>query len=384
MADSNNLNPEGRRQEMERIRRRNREQIRNDRNASNEANGRTEGQQRVPTFGRRLADIFNFTGPNLPGPSVTNNHETPFINEVLRNYELNSNLRRGEGADNSNNPVPQTNVERMAFLESRRQRLMADGPGSLFPDILSSGGASQPRTGDQTSHPRTGAQNSQSQTGAQTETRHRISHTIIGQSSNARQRLAEAMNNNEDSIVMTFQFLVPDGQGAPRQLGFPMFGFPPGFGGRGPPHQRRPNRPNSNNPRENELFELFEQQAQLIAAAAFHDWLFSHGEEHLQGQPPASERAINRLQVFKVLSEKRLAKHVNCAICQEDFPTELKLQEFKNRVKQKVEHTKEEELVHEELLRMPCGHFYHRTCISTWLHQSATCPACRYEVFEIN
>jgi hypothetical protein len=131
----------------------------------------------------------------------------------------------------------------------------------------------------------------------------------------------------------------------------------------------------------NDVFTIFQQQARLIAATAFHQFLFSNmGDDHLQGQPPASKEAIDSLEVFKCLSEKRRKKHVNCAICQEDFPTSPKYQEYKQR--QALQLTeKQEDILYEDVLRMPCKHLYHSTCLKTWLHQSATCPTCRYEVF---
>ena len=45
-----------------------------------------------------------------------------------------------------------------------------------------------------------------------------------------------------------------------------------------------------------------------------------------------------------------------CPVCSEDF------------------------IVGEKVLKMPCTHVYHRTCVMPWLETKKTCPICRFEL----
>merc|ERR1711904_157463 len=38
----------------------------------------------------------------------------------------------------------------------------------------------------------------------------------------------------------------------------------------------------------------------------------------------------------------------------------------------------------EEMLELPCGHFFHRGCIVPWLEKQNTCPTCRFELPSAN
>jgi hypothetical protein len=33
-----------------------------------------------------------------------------------------------------------------------------------------------------------------------------------------------------------------------------------------------------------------------------------------------------------------------------------------------------------KVLKLPCGHIFHRACVSSWLERHCTCPTCRFEV----
>jgi len=73
--------------------------------------------------------------------------------------------------------------------------------------------------------------------------------------------------------------------------------------------------------------------------------------------PPASPHVIDTLATIKV-SHEDLEDDTNkeCCIC------------F-------IEHS-----VNDAVARLPCGHFYHKHCITEWLNKRCTCPICRWEL----
>jgi hypothetical protein len=35
---------------------------------------------------------------------------------------------------------------------------------------------------------------------------------------------------------------------------------------------------------------------------------------------------------------------------------------------------------HEDVVKLPCAHIYHSSCLLPWLESKRTCPICRFEV----
>jgi len=75
------------------------------------------------------------------------------------------------------------------------------------------------------------------------------------------------------------------------------------------------------------------------------------------GTPPASQKAMQRVPTI-VVSPEDLVDETNreCCICLES-----------NNLGDKVS-------------RLPCGHLFHKSCISEWLCKSCICPMCRLEL----
>ncbi|KAJ2888131.1 hypothetical protein FB639_000844 [Coemansia asiatica] len=71
--------------------------------------------------------------------------------------------------------------------------------------------------------------------------------------------------------------------------------------------------------------------------------------------PPASDEQISKLPA-RIISDEEVAAHKECGICMEEYQT------------------------NEQVLELPCGHFYHKECIDHWLRVNGTCPICRKRI----
>ncbi|KAI9084523.1 hypothetical protein K1719_033511 [Acacia pycnantha] len=69
---------------------------------------------------------------------------------------------------------------------------------------------------------------------------------------------------------------------------------------------------------------------------------------------PTMKKAIALLKKMKISDDK--VKESQCSICLEDFDE------------------------HDDVLVLPCDHFFHNNCIVKWLNTGHTCPLCRFEL----
>ena len=76
------------------------------------------------------------------------------------------------------------------------------------------------------------------------------------------------------------------------------------------------------------------------------------------GNPPASKNAIEKLVKCKINEAKlkELGIENSCAICKDDL------------------------IIGEECLLMPCNHHFHGNCLIIWLKERNSCPVCRFEL----
>ena len=76
------------------------------------------------------------------------------------------------------------------------------------------------------------------------------------------------------------------------------------------------------------------------------------------GSPPASKSEIEKLNKY-ILNEEKLKKFGNencCSVCKEEF------------------------IIGDNLIDLPCKHYFHKDCLIPWLEQHDSCPICRFEL----
>ena len=76
------------------------------------------------------------------------------------------------------------------------------------------------------------------------------------------------------------------------------------------------------------------------------------------GNPPAAKNAIEKLEKCKISEKimKEFGVENSCAVCKDEF------------------------IIGEECLLMPCNHHFHENCLLPWLKERNSCPVCRYEL----
>ena len=114
-------------------------------------------------------------------------------------------------------------------------------------------------------------------------------------------------------------------------------------------------------------YQLNEDQARrLTSAAALLQLLESQLREELDilqstlasseaKPPPLTKGMTDRLKKTQVTVEM-LCDQPRCPICSEDY------------------------VVPEDVLCIPCSHYFHSDCVMPWLEAKKTCPMCRFEL----
>lgn len=83
-----------------------------------------------------------------------------------------------------------------------------------------------------------------------------------------------------------------------------------------------------------------------------------NNDENKYGSPPAAKSEINKLKKY-ILSKENLNNfgcENSCSVCKEDF------------------------VIGNKMMDLPCKHYFHEECLMPWLNQHDSCPICRYEL----
>ena len=76
------------------------------------------------------------------------------------------------------------------------------------------------------------------------------------------------------------------------------------------------------------------------------------------GNPPASQNAVDKLKRCNINEQKlkEFGFENSCPVCKDEF------------------------VINEECLLMPCEHHFHKNCLIPWLKERNSCPVCRFEL----
>jgi len=86
--------------------------------------------------------------------------------------------------------------------------------------------------------------------------------------------------------------------------------------------------------------------------------LLAHLMEHYDGPtgtPPAAVKAVEDLPRLPI-SRAHTDAHEGCSVCKEEY------------------------VLGEPVLQVPCAHLFHGDCLLPWLRQHNSCPTCRFEL----
>ena len=114
------------------------------------------------------------------------------------------------------------------------------------------------------------------------------------------------------------------------------------------------------------LFSFFQpqfvspQQYEEMANQSFQNYQ----QQEINKKAPTAQKALAELPVCKLTPQRKQILSQCC--CEEQQGTcSVCICDFEEN---------------EDLLRMPCGHLFHKDCIMPWIKDHNSCPTCRYEL----
>ena len=83
-----------------------------------------------------------------------------------------------------------------------------------------------------------------------------------------------------------------------------------------------------------------------------------NNDNNRYGSPPASQSEITKLNKYTLTKDKLInfGTENTCSVCKEDF------------------------IIGNKMMDLPCNHYFHEECLMPWLNQHDSCPICRFEL----
>ena len=83
-----------------------------------------------------------------------------------------------------------------------------------------------------------------------------------------------------------------------------------------------------------------------------------NNDNNRYGSPPASQSEIKKLNKYTLTKDKLInfGTENTCSVCKEDF------------------------VIGNKMMDLPCNHYFHEECLMPWLNQHDSCPICRFEL----
>ena len=114
---------------------------------------------------------------------------------------------------------------------------------------------------------------------------------------------------------------------------------------------------NPNNPLVQFVTNLINSEYENEEIENILNYIF-YNDNNRYGSPPASKSEIKKLNKYILTKEKlkNFGPENTCSVCKEDFT------------------------IGNEMMDLPCNHYFHEECLMPWLNQHDSCPICRFEL----
>ena len=114
---------------------------------------------------------------------------------------------------------------------------------------------------------------------------------------------------------------------------------------------------NPNNPLVQFVTSLINSEYENDEIENILNYIFNN-DNNRYGSPPAAQSEIKKLNKYTLTKDKlyKFGNENTCSVCKEDF------------------------IIGNKMMDLPCNHYFHEECLMPWLNQHDSCPICRFEL----